>query len=110
MRPPISYLAVGDLLEETITRSANNQSGADAELAWLRKRLDNERRDPRSRGKLELENGNNQQQQQQLQQARSVSKKAALAGKENASVLAAEQSTRANKVCVSVVRARNELV
>lgn len=43
---------VGDLLEDTITRSAKNQSHADGELAWLRKRLDIARRDPRSKGKL----------------------------------------------------------
>ncbi|CAM9972248.1 unnamed protein product, partial [Scytosiphon promiscuus] len=117
MRPPTSFLAVGDLLEETILRSANNQNGADAELAWLRKRLDNERRDPRSRGNLDLENdnpsssgGNGKQQQQQ--QTRSVpAKKAAVAGKENA-IAAAEQPARANKAspsCMSVLQLRRLL-
>lgn len=51
----MSLLAVGDLLEDTITRSAKSQSCADGELAWLRTRLENERRDPRGRGKLALE-------------------------------------------------------
>lgn len=47
----MSFVVVGDLLEDTITRSAKNQSDADGELSWLRKRLDIARRDPRSRGK-----------------------------------------------------------
>lgn len=52
----MGFLVVGDLLEDAITRTAKAQNGADGELAWLRKRLDNERRDPRARGKLALEN------------------------------------------------------
>lgn len=48
----MSFVVVGDLLEDTITRSAKNQSDADGELSWLRKRLDIARRDPRSKGKL----------------------------------------------------------
>lgn len=51
---PLSFEPVGDLLADTITRSAKTQTDADGELAWLRKRLDNERRNPRSRGKLAL--------------------------------------------------------
>lgn len=54
----MSFVAVGNLLEDTIKRSAKTQSHADGELAWLRKRLDNERRDPRSREKLALESDN----------------------------------------------------
>lgn len=55
MMAPTSFLVVGDLLEDTITRTTKAQTGADGELAWLRKRLDSERRDPRARGKLALE-------------------------------------------------------
>lgn len=52
MLTSMSFVVVGDLLEDTITRSAKNQSDADGELSWLRKRLDIARRDPRSKGKL----------------------------------------------------------
>ena len=55
MMPSTSFLVVGNLLEDTITRTAKTQNGADGELTWLRKRLENERRDPRARGKLALE-------------------------------------------------------
>ncbi|CAM9832628.1 unnamed protein product, partial [Ectocarpus fasciculatus] len=101
----MSYLAVGDLLEDTITRSAQNQHGADDELSWLRRRLDSERRDPRARGKLALENGDcissssgggsNSSSGSQLQ-ARSVAKKAAPIDKENVAV-AKPAGSRANK-------------
>lgn len=57
MLTPPSFVVVGDLLEDTITRTAKTQNGADCELAWLRKRLDNERRDPRTRSKASLERG-----------------------------------------------------
>lgn len=101
---PMSFLVVGDLLEDTITRTTgkNQTGGADVELAWLRTRLDNERRDPRARGKLALEteielSGNQQQ-------ARSVAKEAAEpADKENgagagAAIAGALAGSRANKV------------
>lgn len=51
----MGFIAVENLLEDTITRSAKSQCDTDGELSWLRKRLDNERRDPRSRGKHPLE-------------------------------------------------------
>lgn len=119
----MSFLVVGDLLEDAITRNADKSpgAGADGELTWLRKRLDNERRDPRARGKHALEadrisSGSSGNQQQ----VRSVAKKAAEpVDKENgataaaAAVVATPAGSRTNKVwiCVLValsVTARNE--
>ncbi|CAN0446706.1 unnamed protein product, partial [Ectocarpus sp. 12 AP-2014] len=105
----MSYVAVGDLLEDTITRSAQNQNGADDELSWLRRRLDSERRDPRARGKLALENvdgissggGSGSSSSSSSQpQPRSVAKRAAPVDKENASAAAVAKpaGSRANKV------------
>ncbi|CAM9898903.1 unnamed protein product, partial [Ectocarpus sp. 6 AP-2014] len=104
----MSYLAVGNLLEDTITRSAQNQNGADDELSWLRRRLDSERRDPRARGKLALENGDgisssggsgSSSSSGSQPQPRSVAKKAVPVGKENASAAAVVKpaGSRANK-------------
>ncbi|CAN0356346.1 unnamed protein product, partial [Ectocarpus sp. 12 AP-2014] len=104
----MNYLAVGDLLEDTITRSAHNQNGADDELSWLRRRLDSERRDPRARGKLALENGDgissgggsgSSTSSGSQSQPRSVAKKAAPVDKENASAAAVANpaASRANK-------------
>ncbi len=95
----MSLLAVGDLLEETITRSAKIPNCADGELAWLRTRLEKERRDPRGRGKLALEgsdssNSNNQG------PARSLANKAHPADKENAAGVK-HAGSRANKVRVT---------
>ena len=46
---PRSFDTVSDLLQNTIDLSTKSQSEADGELAWLRKRLENERRELRSR-------------------------------------------------------------
>ena len=46
---PRSFDTVSDLLQNTINLSTTSQSEADGELAWLRKRLENERRELRSR-------------------------------------------------------------
>lgn len=96
---PMSFGPVEDLLEDTITRSAKSQSDADGELTWLRKRLDNERRDPRSRGKLALEGGNKQvgNQARALLNQAAATPAGAQADKENA-LLATSAGYRANKV------------
>lgn len=48
---PRSFAVVTDLLQDTIDCSTESHSDADGELAWLRKRLENERREIQSRGK-----------------------------------------------------------
>lgn len=95
--PPPSFLVVGDLLEETITRTAKTQNGADGELAWLRKRLDNERRDPRARGKLALESDGGSSNSGTQPQARAIAKDVLPADKENAAA-GKHGGSRANKV------------
>jgi len=93
----MSLLAVGDLLEDTITRSAKSQNCAEGELAWLRTRLENERRDPRGRGKLALERSDRCSSSSSNQgPARSLVNKAPPADKENTAVKQA--GSRAKKV------------
>lgn len=104
----MSFLVVGDLLEETISRTAakSQSGGADGELAWLRKRLVNERRDPGARGKLALEIDSIRGGSSSNQQARSMTKTgSAPADKENGgggvaatTVTATPAGSRANKV------------
>lgn len=43
-------MVVNGILEEAIVRSTENQTNADDELIWLRKRLEAKRRDPPYQG------------------------------------------------------------
>lgn len=106
---PISFVAVEDLLEDTIARSTKTQSDAGGELMWLRARLVNERRDHRSSSKLALQLGGakssgNQSRAIPTQPASSDSANAP-ANKENAAALAKPTGPSASKVrpAVSIV-------
>lgn len=96
MTQVVGHVIVGDLLEDTIVKSAKSQSDADGELLWLRTRLDTKRRDPCcSRGRLALEHGDNKA----LQQAVGETPNGAVpvGGKENS--LLASTVPRTIKVC-----------
>lgn len=93
-----SFAVVADLLQDTIDHCAKNHVDADGELAWLRKRLEIERRGLQSRTKKVQEAGDKPR--ETFKQPGATTD--AIGGKENAPLMNSP-GTRSCEVCLCFV-------